>query len=163
NFGKPLQNICSAIKWLAEKYIDLIEFVIPVHLNPHVQSVVYSKLGSLSNVDLKPPMDYWIFLSTLKSSYLVLTDSGGVQEETCSFGVPALVLREKTDRQESVKAGFARVVGTDPAVIIKNVEELLFDESKYKRMKALYNPYGDGKASERIHDILNDLVKRRQI
>jgi len=154
NFGLPLMRVCSAIRILAMKYSDEIEFIIPVHLNPNISETIHQKLNGFSNIVLRPPLDYWEFLSILKSSYLVITDSGGLCEEAPSFSIPVLILRELTDRQESVKLGFARVVGTSVSSIIDNVMELLTDKDKYLKMKATWNPYGDGTASKRIIEIL---------
>jgi len=156
SFGRPLRLICTAIKQLAIKYEDEIEFVIPVHLNMKVADTIHYELGNIKNIDLRPPLNYWDFLSLMKNSYLILSDSGGISEEICSFGIPLLILREFTDRQEIVEKGFAKIVGTDPGTIIANVEKLLDDKEEYNRMRALWNPYGDGHTAERVIDILRD-------
>lgn len=154
SFGAALLRICSAIKWIGEKYSADVEIIIPVHLNPVVSRTIYSMLGDVSSITLRPPMDYWYFLSLMKTSYFIVTDAGGVQEEAPSFGIPVLVLREKTDRQESVKAGFSKVVGTDVKTIIDGMEELLLDKKKYNSMVAARNPYGNGATSVKIIKIL---------
>ena len=160
NFGRPLRSICTAIKRLAIKYEDEIEFIIPVHLNPRIMDIVHYELGNIKNIILKPPLDYWSFLSLMKSSYIALSDSGGLQEEICSFGIPLLVLREYTDRQESVRAGFSKLVGSDAGAIMENVSRLLDDKGEYEKMKANRNPFGDGHTAERVIEILEDYDKK---
>jgi UDP-N-acetylglucosamine 2-epimerase (non-hydrolysing) len=150
NFGAPLEAICRAIRSLAEQYGDAIRFVYPVHLNPNVQQVAYPMLGDLPNVRLLPPLDYLPLVHLMKRAALVLTDSGGLQEEAPGLGVPVLVLRETTERPEGVAAGTVRLVGTDKAKIIAETRRLLDDPAEHEKMARAVNPYGDGRAAERI-------------
>ena len=149
NFGKPLENICEAVHTLAQQYPDVF-FVYPVHLNPNVRDVAYRKLSGLPNVLLLPPLDYLTLVQILKRAYMVLTDSGGLQEEAPGLGVPVLVLREVTERPEGVQAGTVKLVGTDPDRIIREARLLLDDRGAYQSMAQAVNPYGDGKAAQRI-------------
>ena len=149
NFGHPLINICQAIKEIAIRYSDVC-IVYPVHLNPNVHDPVHSILDGIENVFLTEPLDYELFVQLMKRSYLLLTDSGGLQEEAPSLGKPVLVLREVTERPEAVEAGTTQIVGTRPERIIERTMELLQDEREYRKMSRAVNPYGDGKASERI-------------
>jgi UDP-N-acetylglucosamine 2-epimerase (non-hydrolysing) len=144
-----LINICRAIKEIAMRRSDVC-IVYPVHLNPNVQGPAYSILNGIENVLLTEPLDYGPFVQLMKRSYLILTDSGGLQEEAPSLRKPVLVLREVTERPEAVGAGTAQIVGTRPEKIIERTIELLEDEREYTRMSKGVNPYGDGKASERI-------------
>ncbi|HSF82543.1 MAG TPA: UDP-N-acetylglucosamine 2-epimerase (non-hydrolyzing) [Anaerolineales bacterium] len=150
NFGAPLENICAALKSLAETYGDGVHIVYPVHMNPNVQGPVTQSLGKVPNITLLPPLEYLPLVNVLKRAYLVLTDSGGIQEEAPSFGVPVLVLREVTERPEGIQAGTLRLVGTDPERIVSETRRLLDDPEAYQRMAKAVNPYGDGHASERI-------------
>ena len=150
NFGQPLINICNAIKEIAMRYPSEVYVVYPVHLNPNVQKPVYSILDGIENVLLIEPLGYEYFVQLMKRSYLILTDSGGLQEEAPSLAKPVLVLREVTERPEAVEVGTAQVVGTQPERIIENTIKLLEDKREYERMAKAINPYGDGKASERI-------------
>ena len=150
SFGESLFNICNAIKEIALRYPSDICIVFPVHLNPIVQKSVYSILSDVGNVLLTEPLAYPLFVQLMKKSYLILTDSGGLQEEAPSFGTPVLILREVTERPEVVEAGVAKIVGTNSERIIENTIKLLEDRTEYKRMSRAINPYGDGKASERI-------------
>jgi len=150
NFGEPLRNICAAIKELARLYISDLCFVYPIHLNPNVQKTVQSTLSHLDNVLLTEPLDYLSFVHLMKRSYLILTDSGGLQEEAPSLGKPVLVLRETTERPEGVAAGAVEVIGTKPERIVQKTVELLENHEKYQMMASVINPYGDGKTSERI-------------
>ena len=150
NFGKPLEDICAAIKFLAIKYKDQYHFLYPVHLNPHVQETVYNLLGNISNISLVPPLDYLPMAHLMKHARLVLTDSGGIQEEASGLRKPTLVLREVTERPEGVASGVLRLVGTDPQRIITNAIELLEDEQAYQKMSRAINPFGDGYASQKI-------------
>ncbi len=149
NFGQPLKNICLALKLLAETY-DNLEIVYPVHLNPNVQNVVYPMLEKVPNVTLLPPLDYLPMVHLMKHATLVLTDSGGLQEEAPGLGVPVLVLREVTERPEGVAAGTVRLVGTNTAKIVAEIKRLLDDPVEHARMAQAVNPYGDGRAAERI-------------
>jgi UDP-N-acetylglucosamine 2-epimerase (non-hydrolysing) len=149
SFGKPLQDICRALLDIAQRY-DEVHIVYPVHLNPNVQRSVQALLGGVSNISLIPPLDYLSLVHLMKQSYLILTDSGGIQEEAPSLGIPVLVLREVTERPEGVEAGTAKVVGTNTWRIIKETMRLLEDRAEYERMARAVNPYGDGRASKRI-------------
>ena len=149
NFGDGIEQICQAIATLAKAFPDH-RFVYPVHLNPNVLEHVNRLLGSLSNVRLIAPQGYRNFVALMARCRLILTDSGGVQEEAPSLGKPVLVLREVTERPEGVAAGTAVVVGTDPRRIVGTASELLSDQAAYERMSHRRNPYGDGHASERI-------------
>jgi len=149
NFGPPLRRICSAILELVHRHDD-VQVVYPVHLNPNVWEPVHELLEGVSRVRLLPPVDYLILVHLMRRSFLVLTDSGGIQEEAPTLGVPMLVLREVTERPEAVAAGAARVVGTDPESILAMAELLLTDSSAHAAMAQAVNPYGDGRAAERI-------------
>lgn len=151
NFGDGFLYICHAIKHLAERYAD-VDFVYPMHLNPNVRRPVIEILGDgvEKNVFLIEPLQYLPFVYMMQHSYLVLTDSGGVQEEAPGLGKPVLVMRNTTERPEAVEAGTVRLVGTDQQKIEQCVSALLDDEKLYKRMSEAVNPYGDGKACERI-------------
>ena len=153
SFGEPFENICNAVKELSTKYPD-VEFVYPVHLNPNVREVVYRILSDIPNIHLIEPLDYPYMVWIMNKSYIVLTDSGGVQEEAPSLGKPVLVLRDVTERQEGVDAGTAKLVGTDKELIIKETSKLLDNPKEYEKMAKAINPYGDGKTSERIVEIL---------
>ena len=153
NFGDGMMSICSAISQLAALY-PTIPFVYPVHLNPNVKTPVSRELGGLSNVFLIPPVDYESFLFLMMHSSILLSDSGGVQEEAPSLGKPVLVMREKTERPEGVEAGTCVLVGTDPNKIILEASRLLSDRDEYARRSSIRNPYGDGHASRRIREIL---------
>jgi UDP-N-acetylglucosamine 2-epimerase (non-hydrolysing) len=156
NFGDGFMQICEALKTLAERYAD-VHFVYPVHLNPNVQQPVNSILKGLPNVHLIDPLDYEPFVFLLKHAHIVLTDSGGIQEEAPSLGKPVLVMRDVTERPEAVHAGTVRLVGADRARIVANVTELLGNEQSYLSMARAHNPYGDGKACERIIDVLRTI------
>jgi UDP-N-acetylglucosamine 2-epimerase (non-hydrolysing) len=153
NFGDGFLQICEALKELAQRY-PTVHFVYPVHLNPNVREPVQSVLAGLANVHLIEPLDYEPFVVLLKHCYLVLTDSGGIQEEAPSLGKPVLVMRDVTERPEAVEAGTVRLVGANRARIVANVAELLSDENSYKMMAWAHNPYGDGNACGRIIDVL---------
>ncbi len=150
NFGKPLEDICAALKFLAIKYKEQYHFLYPVHLNPHVQEPVYQLLSNVSNITLIPPLDYLPMVHLLKKAKLVLTDSGGIQEEAAGLGKPTLVMREVTERPEGVSSGILRLVGTDPKRIISNTIQLLEEEQTYQTMSRAKNPFGDGYAAEKI-------------
>ena len=149
NFGEGFLNICQAIQTLAQTHPD-VHFVYPVHLNPNVQEPVYRLLKDLANVHLIAPQDYEPFAYLLRHAYLVLTDSGGIQEEAPSLGKPVLVMRETTERPEAVEAGTVRLVGSSTASIVDNVNDLLTNAVHYEAMAKAHNPYGDGKACQRI-------------
>ena len=153
NFGSSLENICSAIKELAAKYPNKT-FVYPVHLNPNVQQTTQNILHRINNIKLIAPPDYFSFVNLMKHCHLILTDSGGIQEEAPSLGKPVLVLRETTERPEGVTAGVVKLIGTSQEFIVKEASTLLDDELEYTRMAIKENPYGDGKSSHRIVEIL---------
>jgi UDP-N-acetylglucosamine 2-epimerase (non-hydrolysing) len=157
NFGQGFMDICCAIQRLATANPE-VEIVYPVHLNPNVQVPVKKVLTGLSNVHLIPPQDYLTFVWLLDHSYLVLTDSGGVQEEAPSLGKPVLVMRETTERPEAVEAGVACLVGTDVERIVSKVQELLDKKSTYQSMAHPENPYGDGKSSWRIAEVMERVL-----
>ncbi len=153
NLGEPLQNICNAVKEIAKKNKD-IEIVYPVHLNPAVQDVATKVLGEVKNVHLIEPLDVITTHNLINRSYMVLTDSGGIQEEAPSLGKPVLVLRGETERPEAVAAGTVKIVGTNKQTIIDETMKLLTDEEEYKKMSRALNPYGDGNACDRIVDAI---------
>jgi UDP-N-acetylglucosamine 2-epimerase (non-hydrolysing) len=150
NFGRPLADICRALRWLAERYAPSLQIVYPVHLNPKVQAPVYQLLGDVPNITLLPPLDYLDMVHLLRQAYLVLTDSGGIQEESPSLGLPVLVLRAVTERPEGVEAGALRLNGTSTERIIAESVRLLDDPAAHRAMARSANPYGDGRASARI-------------
>lgn len=154
NFGRPLENICMALRDIAAYNKKRVHIIYPVHLNPNVQNTVYRLLDGIPNITLTPPMDYLSLMHLMKHSFLVLTDSGGVQEEAPGLGVPVLVLREVTERPEAVEAGTVRLVGTDRQRIVDETIRLLEDEVAYWQMARAVNPYGDGQASQRIVAVL---------
>jgi UDP-N-acetylglucosamine 2-epimerase (non-hydrolysing) len=149
NWGEPLENICHALRDIAEKF-ENVEIVYLVHLNPVVKETVYSILGDIDNVHLLPPLDTKETHNLMNRSYLVLTDSGGLQEEAPHLGSPVLVLRDVTERPEAVKAGTVKIVGTNRSDIFEETNTLLNNEDEYKKMSNAVNPYGDGRASKRI-------------
>jgi UDP-N-acetylglucosamine 2-epimerase (non-hydrolysing) len=148
NFGQPLEDICAGLKELAGR--GDVEIVWPVHLNPNVQEPVYRLLGNVPHVTLLSPLDYLPLVHLMKRSTIVLTDSGGIQEEAPAFGVPVLVLREVTERPEGVEAGVLKLVGTDTRLIVREAKHLLDDASAYAAMSKAVNPFGDGQAAGRI-------------
>lgn len=153
NFGDGFNKICEALKILATKYHD-VEIVYPVHLNPNVQDPVKNILGHTKNIHLISPLPYEKFIWLMEKCYLIITDSGGVQEEAPSLGKPVLVIRNTTERPEAVDAGTVILVGTDTDVIINEASQLIEDNNKHKKFSQLHNPYGDGNASKRIIEIL---------
>jgi UDP-N-acetylglucosamine 2-epimerase (non-hydrolysing) len=159
NWGDPLKNICLSIKKLVETHLD-IEIVFSVHLNPQVQQAAESILANVERVHLVNPLEYEPFVQFMNKSYLILTDSGGIQEEAPSLGKPVLVLREVTERPEVIAAGTAKLVGTDVDKIVETTSLLLKDENVYNKMARATNPYGDGHASERIIKILEQQLLR---
>ena len=148
NFGKPIENICHALAELAKR--EDVEIVYPVHLNPHVQEPVYRLLSGVAHITLLPPLDYLPLVHLMKHAVLILTDSGGIQEEAPAFGIPTLVLRDVTERPEGVAAGTLKLVGTETSRIVKEAKRLLDDESAYSEMAKAVNPYGNGHAAENI-------------
>lgn len=149
NFGAPLESICQALSDLVDRHED-VEVVYPVHLNPNVRRVVFRYLSGHPRIHLLDPVDYVELAHLLARCYLVLTDSGGIQEEAPVVGKPVLVMRRETERPEAIEAGTARLVGTDRATIVRETERLLADESAYQRMARAQSPFGDGHAAERI-------------
>jgi UDP-N-acetylglucosamine 2-epimerase (non-hydrolysing) len=150
NFGQPIEDICLALKMIAERHQKDVEIVYPVHLNPNIQEPVRHLLTDIPNITLLPALDYLPFAHLMRRAYMVLTDSGGIQEEAPGLGKPVLVLRNVTERPEAVEAGTVRLVGTDSATIVKQAERLLTDPAEYARMAQAVNPYGDGLAARRI-------------
>lgn len=150
NFGKPLEHICRALLDIGREYASEVHIVCPVHPNPNVRATMYEMLGRERNITLTDPLSYQPFVQLMARSYLVITDSGGLQEEVPSLGKPVLVLREVTERPEAVEAGTVKLVGTKREVIIRETTRLLEDNDEYERMARATNPYGDGKASQRI-------------
>ncbi len=153
SFGEPFENICNAIKELALQHTD-VEFVYPVHLNPNVREVVFRILSNIPNVHLLEPLDYPYMVWIMNRCYMVLTDSGGVQEEAPALGKPVLVLRNDTERPDGISAGTAKLVGTDKEKIIEETNTLLNNKEEYDKMAHAVNPYGDGHASEKIVELL---------
>ena len=156
NFGGGFLQICEGLRELASRF-GAVQFVYPVHLNPNVQKPVRSLLAGLPNVHLIEPLDYEPFVYLLKHSHVVLTDSGGIQEEAPSLGKPVLVMRDVTERPEAVDAGTVQLVGADRDRIVAGVSLLLEDEGYYSKMSRAHNPYGDGKACERILEVLRNI------
>ena len=154
SFGLPLERICQALRAIAQNGDGDVQIVYPVHPNPHVQGPVRRLLGEVPHITLLPPVDYLTLAHLMKHSTLILTDSGGIQEEAPSLGVPVLVLRETTERPEAVEAGVAQVVGTDVECIMAETFRLLNDPEAYAAMARPVNPYGDGHAAERIVEAL---------
>lgn len=153
NFGQGFLNICTALASIAKQYPD-VQIVYPVHLNPNVQKPVNELLSGISNIYLIAPQDYLPFVYLMNRSYLILTDSGGIQEEAPSLGKPVLVMRDTTERPEAVEAGTVKLVGTDAVLIQQSVIELIENTDLYQTMAAAHNPYGDGKAAKKIINIL---------
>ena len=153
NFGEPIRNICKAVLELVEKNKD-IQVVYPVHLNPNVQKPVRELLEGKERIHLIDPMEYAPFSTLMKESHIIMTDSGGVQEEAPSLGKPVLVLRTTTERPEAVEYGTVKLVGTDTKKIVEEIQNLLDNPDEYKKMSESVNPYGDGLASQRIVEIL---------
>ena len=156
NFGKRFENICHAIAEIADRNPS-VDVIYPMHRNPNVEEPVNRLLACFENIYLVEPLGYLEFLKVVQHCYMILTDSGGIQEEAPSFGKPVLIMREKTERLESIQAGISKLVGTDSASIVASVEEVLNDENVSSGMIATSNPYGDGQASIRIREILEKL------
>jgi UDP-N-acetylglucosamine 2-epimerase (non-hydrolysing) len=159
SFGEGFSRICRALRRLAER--PDVEIVYPVHPNPNIQSVVREQLRDVANITLLEPVDYVAFVDLMRRAHLLLTDSGGIQEEGPSLGKPVLVMREKTERPEAVEAGTARLIGTDEDAIVAEAAQLLDDPFEYERRALIHNPYGDGQASARIRDVLATRFSRR--
>jgi len=149
NFGTGFLNICTALAEIARKHTD-VDIIYPVHLNPNVQKPVYELLKEYPNIHLIAPLEYLPFVYLMSKSYIVLTDSGGIQEEAPGLGKPVLVMRDTTERPEAVEAGTVELVGTNKDLIVAKVTELLENKNKYDAMSKAHNPYGDGKAGGRI-------------
>lgn len=158
NFGTGFVNICKALAQIARTWPE-IDLVYPVHLNPNVRKPVYSHLKDLKNIYLIPPVQYPEFVYLMMNSCLIITDSGGVQEEAPSLGKPVLVMREVTERPEAVRAGTVKLVGTDPDKIFRSTKKLLTDSLFYRKVSGRINPYGDGKACQRIKKVLKKVIR----
>lgn len=154
SLGRPFESICRALREIAVRYDRDVHIVYPVHLNPHVWGPAHRWLDGVLNISLIPPLDYLPFVQLMKRAHLILTDSGGIQEEAPSLGVPVLVLREVTERMETLEAGTARLTGVDPKRIVAETIRLLEDGQVYQEMARARNPYGDGEASRRIVAVL---------
>ena len=155
NFGKGLLNICKALKVLAKDNPN-INIVYPIHFNPNVRKPVVELLSNINNIKLLEPFQYEEFVYLMSRSYLILTDSGGIQEEAPSIGKPVLVMRDTTERPEAVEAGTVKLVGSNQFKIVKEVQKLLNDKSEYEKMSKTHNPYGNGNATEKILNILRN-------
>ncbi len=156
SFGEPFRNICLALRDIAEE--NNVEMIYPVHLNPNVRKPVFDILNGPKNIHLIDPLDYPHLVWLMRKSYLILTDSGGIQEEAPSLGKPVLVLRDVTERTEGIEAGACRLVGTRKEKIVNETFRLLTDFSEYEKMAKAVNPYGDGRSSEKILKILSNIV-----
>lgn len=156
NFGEGVLNICKALMILSQELPD-VDIIYPVHLNPNISEPVYKLLGNVKNIFLLSPLDYLPFVYLMYNSYVILTDSGGIQEEAPSLGKPVLVMRDVTERPEAVKAGTVKLVGTDTSLIVRETLKLFQDEKYYQKIALSINPYGDGFASDRILKFLLDL------
>ncbi|HUV15561.1 MAG TPA: UDP-N-acetylglucosamine 2-epimerase (non-hydrolyzing) [Pelolinea sp.] len=156
NFGEPIRDICKALKKLADEFKNKIEIIYPVHLNPHIQQPVHELLDGISNITLLPPLEYLPLVHLLKHTRLILTDSGGIQEEATGLGKPCLVLREVTERPEGIEAGVLKLVGTDTEKIVSEARRMLKDDALYEKIAHAPNPYGDGMAAGRIVQIIHE-------
>lgn len=155
NFGEPLQHIFTAVLQILEQHLD-VRVLYPVHPNPNVQQLAHSMLGQHPRIELVEPLDYFNFVSAMQSAYLILTDSGGVQEEAPALGKPVLVLRQATERPEPVAEGVAKLVGTATAEIVQQVERLLNDSRHYQSMARVCMPYGDGTTGAKLAQLLSN-------
>ncbi len=160
NFGQPLEEICQAVLLLAKSYGDSVQFLYPVHLNPNVQEPVYRSLSGIKNVTLVDPLDYLTLVHIMKKASLILTDSGGIQEEATAMGIPTLVLREVTERPEGVTAGILRLVGTDINLIVNEARRILDNMVLPGNLPGFENPFGDGKAADKIVKALVEFHKK---
>jgi len=154
NFGTPLENICAALRALADQFKDQIEIVYPVHMNPNVQNPVHHMLDGINNITLLPPLDYLSLIHLLMHAYLILTDSGGIQEEATGLKTPCLVLRDVTERPEGIQAGILKLIGTNRGTIIKEAARVITDHAIHQAIADIANPYGDGNAAEEIVSLL---------
>ncbi|NIO17458.1 MAG: UDP-N-acetylglucosamine 2-epimerase (non-hydrolyzing) [Deltaproteobacteria bacterium] len=157
SFGGPFQNICNALTDISKQFAD-VEIVYPVHLNPQVKKPAMAILKDIGNIHLIDPLDYPHLVWLMEKSYLILTDSGGIQEEAPTLGKPVLVMRDVTERTEGIAAHTAELVGTDPARIVARVSTLLGDRDEYGKMARAENPYGDGRSCERITRIIREML-----
>jgi UDP-N-acetylglucosamine 2-epimerase (non-hydrolysing) len=155
NFGEPIENICQALIKLSKE--KNVEIVYPVHLNPNVQAPVNRLLNNVEHITLLPPLDYLPLVHLIKRAFIILTDSGGIQEEAPAFGIPTLVLRDVTERPEGVEAGTLKLVGTVTSQIVKEAKRLLNEPDEYAAMSKSANPYGDGHAAEQIINALTHM------
>jgi UDP-N-acetylglucosamine 2-epimerase (non-hydrolysing) len=160
SFGPGIERICAALAGLARR--EDVQIVYPVHRNPNVLRPVTEQLGTRPNIVLLEPLDYRCFVDLMRRAWILLTDSGGIQEEAPSLGKPVLVLRDRTERPEAVEAGTVRLVGTDPARILAEATRLIEDEAEYRRMSRIHNPYGDGQASGRIVEAIGAYLTAHQ-
>ena len=156
SFGKRLESICKALKKISKN--ENVQIIFPVHLNPNVQKPVYKILGSMKNVFLIEPQNYVPFIFLMKKSYIILTDSGGIQEEAPSLGKPVLVMRDSTERHEGITAGTAKLVGSDEKIIVSQVEKLLKNNAYYSKVASKSNPYGNGDSSKIIYNIVKKII-----
>jgi UDP-N-acetylglucosamine 2-epimerase (non-hydrolysing) len=154
SYGPGFESICNALKDIALKFEDSVEIIYPVHLNPNVIKPVHERLSGIPNLHLIDPVDYIHFIYLLERSHIILTDSGGIQEEAPAFGKPVLVMRNKTERTEAIDAGSALLVGSDRETIFQAADELLTDSDRYQKMSRVSNPFGDGNAAGRIADAI---------
>ena len=160
SFGEGLDAICRAVKAVATRFSDSVQVVFPVHLNPSVRRHVHAHLSDVPNIRLVPPLEYQVFVALLRRCYLVMTDSGGIQEEAPAFGKPTLVMRETTERTEAIDAGSARLVGVTEARITAEAVRLLEHRTAYEAMAVVQSPFGDGKAAARIVDVVQRILSR---
>ena len=160
NFGEGFRHICQALAELSAKYVDSVDFVYPMHLNPNVRGPIAETFGDnrLDNMFFIEPVDYLPFVYLMMSSHVILTDSGGIQEEAPSLGKPVMVMRDTTERPEALEAGTVELVGTDRRKIVDGVSRLIDDDDLYSERCSRLNPYGDGKASERIVEALRSIL-----